>query len=399
MTRSARILCLGGSPWQCDFIDAARREGHWVLVTDVSPACPGRSHADAYVCWNTDDGPGLLAVAKGHQIDLVIGEQTDRVVPVAAYLNQALDLPGIQPDTALRFTNKLAQRMSLIHSGVPLPAFRQIGSLNEARLFLETQQGAVVVKPEASQSSQGVARVERPEDLEAAIQKVLPFAPNGTFLIEEFIEGTEITVEGLVLGGRYRTLAISEKEHYAFDRCVARRLAYPPRFPETLLERIRVVAEQVVTCLGLQDGLTHAEYRIRNGVPFLVEVAARGGGNRIASKIVPHVSGVDTYALLLDSLLGRTTDFPTLTSFAACLEFLDFPPGRVRRIDGVDQILSSGLADELKLSFKVSEIICQPTDDRNRLGYMIILGTDRDDVDRRCAQVREGIQVEIEAIT
>ena len=103
--------------------------------------------------------------------------------------------------------------------------------------------------------------------------------PVGTALnrgVEAFIDGPELTIEGLCLGGRHHVLAISEKAHYAQHPCVAWRLAYPPRLPSALLERIASVVNRAVEALGLRDGLTHAECRLRGDEPFLIEIAARG---------------------------------------------------------------------------------------------------------------------------
>jgi carbamoyl-phosphate synthase large subunit len=187
-------------------------------------------------------------------------------------------------------------------------------------------------------------------------------------------------------------LAISEKEHYDFNPCVARRLAYPPRFPAPLLARIREVADEVVRVLGLRDGLTHAEYRIVDGEPYLIEVAARGGGTRIAPFIVPWISGVDVYGLWLDSLEGKTVQLPKPLQRAAALEFFSFQPGRVKAVHGLEA--ASAFAADIGLAFAQGDTLKRPEDDTSRLGHFIVLGETRDDVDQGCARVRELVTVE-----
>src|SRR5205085_4126467 len=88
-------------------------------------------------------------------------------------------------------------------------------------------------------------------------------------LVEEFVDGTEVTVEGISIAGECYVLAISEKTHYDDNPCVARRLAYPPRFDREVTTRIAEIAKKVVTSLGLQDGISHGEYRVRDGIPHL----------------------------------------------------------------------------------------------------------------------------------
>jgi len=196
------------------------------------------------------------------------------------------------------------------------------------------------------------------------------------------------------LKGRFQVLAVSEKEHYSFNACVARRLSYPPRYSEKRMSSIVKTATTVVESLGLEDGISHAEYRLQDDVPHLIEVAARGGGNRIASCIVPHVSGIDMYQLLIRRLSGEEIQMPPRKHRSAVLEFLDFAPGTVKAVHGLDEARSEGLAREIQLAFRPSDTILQPSDDRRRLGYAIVLGENRDEVDAHCARIRELVRVE-----
>src|SRR5262249_13986255 len=132
--RSMKALCLGGSIWQVDLIRRAGEMGLETLVADISPDCPGRRVGHAFVKVATNDRGALLSIARDHGIDLVLAEQTDRVVPIAAFINEALDLPGLRPEVAERFTNKLAMRMAL-RGKVPMPAFEELSRPDQALDF------------------------------------------------------------------------------------------------------------------------------------------------------------------------------------------------------------------------------------------------------------------------
>ena len=386
-------ISLGGSIWQMDIIRRARELNLATLVADISADPPGRRFADHFVQIDTNDREGLLQIAKAYQARLVLAEQTDRVVPVAAYLNEHLGLNGIRPEVARRFTDKLAMRHALQPVGIPMPEFSEISSLAEAKQLVAHWGFPVVLKPKSSQSSMGVFKADTLAELGARLPETLRFSTDGKVLLEQFIEGTEITVEGFSLDGRCTVLAISEKEHYSFNVCVAKRLVYPPRFPDKVILSIQETAVRVVNTLGLRDGISHAEYRMRDGVPYLVEVAARGGGNRIASFIVPHVSGVDIYELLIRKLSGEHVTMPALQHRSANLEFFDFRPGQVHAIEGLEEVKAMGLAQDIKLSFSPGDVIEVPTDDRKRLGYFITLGQTRDEVDEKSLRVKEMIQI------
>lgn len=389
-----KALVLGGGKWQTDLIGTAAALGIETVVADVNPAAIGGRQADVFVAMDTNDRMGLLALARRHGVHMVLNDQTDRVVPIAAWLNGELGLPGLAPDVARRFTNKHAMRQGLSATGLPMPRYAAVSSLQEAQACAARWGYPLVLKPANLQSSVGVHRVDSDAQLTQRFGETWQYAVDACILVEEFVCGTEITVESFVAQGVCTVLAISEKAHYDFNCCVARSLAYPPRFSAPLLARIRETAAHVVTALGLVDGISHAEYRIRGGVPFLVEVAARGGGNGIASLIVPHVSGIDLYAAYIARV--NRLPLPPLQPLqrAAVLAFLEFMPGRVRAVTGLERVRARGLAARIELAFAVGETIATPTDDRNRQGYCICLGDTRDEVDEKVRLVKELVKVD-----
>jgi carbamoyl-phosphate synthase large subunit len=375
-----------------DLIRRARDFGLETVVADIDPACPGRSLADLFVEMDTSDGEAMVEVAHRYGVRLVLADQSDRVVPIAALINERLDLPGLRPDVAERVTDKSVMRRTLAGS-VDMPAFAEVADVDAATAFAGSVGYPVVLKPKRAQSSIGVLKANAADEVRRAYPTTAAASTDGSILIEQFVDGLEVTVEAFSARGRCTVLALSEKNHYLFNDCLARRLSYPPRLEPEPLAHLREVAATVVEAVGLQDGLSHAEYRILDGTPYLIEVAARGGGSGIASRIVPHVSGVDVYTLLIRTLLGENVTVSASAARAAVLEFFDFPPGRVAAIRGVEQARREGLADELHLNFQAGDTILQPVDDRNRPGYALLLGETRDEVDARRRRLEELIEI------
>jgi biotin carboxylase len=380
-------MVLGAGHWQADLIEQAQRNGLWVLATDISPTAPGRHLADDFRQVDTNDQAALREIAREASVDLVLTDQTDRTVPVVAHLNEALGLPGIRPEVASRFTNKLTMREALLATGLAMPEYEHAANLSQAQAFAERHGFPLAVKPVIGQASIGVRKVDDATDLRSAFASYPGAYP--PVLVESFIEGTEVTVEALTLRGRTKVLGMSEKRHYEVHPCVAKQLAYPPRLPPELLAVIESTHTKVVRSLGLVDGLTHGEYRLRDDVPYLVEVAARGGGNRIASRIVPHVSGVCVYDLLIRALRGEELSCPDPAGRAAVLGFLDVAPGRVSTAPTPDELLRSGILSDAKIWFKGGDRIKEVTDDNTRPGYFIVLGDTRDEVDARASLARD----------
>jgi biotin carboxylase len=393
MEVSETVLVLGGSRWQLGIIRAVKRLGLKAIVADISPEAPGRAIADEFVQIDTNDRVGLCDIARSRGAALVLAEQTDRLVPVAGYINDELGLPGIRADVASRFTNKLTMRTQLEPADVPMPRYRAVSSASAAVDAAAWTGLPAIVKPLRAQSSIGVTLVSEPDQVAAAYETARGVGVGDQVLIEEFVDGLEVTVEAISIDGTCTVLAMSEKAHYTHRPCVARLLAYPPRLANDVIGRLRATAKRVVEYLGLENGLSHAEYRIRSGIPYLVEVAARGGGSGIASLIVPHVSGLDTYGLVIRRLLGGKVTLPAPSEKAAILEFFDFAPGKVSAVEGIAECLDAGLAKELEVPYSAGDVVHPATDDRNRPGYFIALGDDRDDVDARAKAIKARVRL------
>lgn len=125
-------------------------------------------------------------------------------------------------------------------------------------------------------------------------------------------------------------------------------------------------------------GITHAEYKFEDGEYYLIEMAARGGGTKIASDIVPMMSGVDNYEYLLNCAVGNTEIDSVevdseLIERCAVLKFIDVDSKglAVKSIDGVEEIQALDHVIDFGLEFKVGDIVGKAEDDRSRVGYYI----------------------------
>jgi biotin carboxylase len=390
------VHVLGGGQWQLPTIELARSLGYRVLCTDMYRERPGYALADLHEVVDITDAEGTLAAARRHGIDGIICDTTDVGVPTMAYVAERLGLPGIGVEAARRFTNKYLMRQLTAQAGVQSVRHALAASPEELAAAAAALGYPVVVKPADNQSSRGVHRVDGPAALAAAFTDARRFTRQPTVLVEEFLRGTEVTVEGLMMGGRYHTLAISDKDHFPHRPEVASRLTYPGDFPPATLARIRATNEAVVRALGLPVGVTHAEYMVDGDRVALVEIAARGAGSFVYSHVAPHVGGIDAPRLYLQHVMGES---PTVADpgvrRAANLEFFSFPAGRVTAIHGVAAARALPGVARLLLEFDVGDELRPPDDDRSRPGLMVVLGETRAEVLATSAEVKRLVRVEV----
>ncbi|HEV8000506.1 MAG TPA: ATP-grasp domain-containing protein [Planctomycetaceae bacterium] len=374
--RGSRLLFLPGGRWQVPVIRVAQQMGLVVICADGTPDAPGFLIADEAIQVPLQDVASLVRIGRERRIDAVMTEQTDFAVPLVAQVAAELGLKGLPPDVARAATHKGRMRECAAAAGIRQPAFRVCRTVEEAIRAVAELGLPVFCKPADGQSSRGVSRINEPSDsaIQAAFERARAASQVGETIFEQFVDGTEATVEGFVVDGRPTTLAISDKERYADLPGVARTLTWPGNFPPEVAKRIARASEATVRALGIPFGITHGEFLVdAQGEPWLVEMAARGGGTRIPSHIVPAVCGFEPTPALIAILLGDAPEVLMTQERAAQLRFLRLPPGkRILGFPNLAELQQTPGVVEIAFNQAVGERVPAVQDDRSRHGYVIV---------------------------
>ncbi|MFI0821033.1 ATP-grasp domain-containing protein [Streptomyces sp. NPDC021098] len=238
----------------------------------------------------------------------------DPAVPFVAEAAELLGLPGIGRDAALGAQDKRVMRERLAAAGLNVPRF--VGLKDPAAWEDAAHLDfPVVVKPAHGFSSLGVTKAERPEELKAVVEEVAEIC-RGTLgragdrtaglIVEEYLDGPEFAVESLAHRGEVTVCAIGykgEPEGPYFEESVYRA---PAVLPEAVADAIRHEVTAAHTALGITDGPTHTELRLRGGErPYLLELGARIGGSGVSGYIARNVTGRDFAADALRIATGQ----------------------------------------------------------------------------------------------
>ena len=200
-----RLLVLGAGPAQLGLLEAARARRLWVAVADRDPGAPGFTFADRRCILSTEDEPAIERLVGALGIDGIIAPGTDWPVGVAARIAEHAGLPHpISWQTAVLATNKLRQRERLGEAGVPQPRSWIVGG-DDAPPEIS---GPVVVKAPDRQGQKGLTLVESPAELGPAIEVARNAARNGLALVEELVDGPEVTVVGFSVAGVFTALTV-----------------------------------------------------------------------------------------------------------------------------------------------------------------------------------------------
>jgi biotin carboxylase len=367
-----RLLVLGAGPAQLGLLEAAHERGLWIAVVDRDPAAPGFRFADRRCILSTEDEPAIERLITALAIDGIVSPGTDWPVGVAARVAERAGLPHpIEPATAVLATNKLRQRERLAEAGVPQPQWWVLGGEDAA----PDVPGPVVVKAPDRQGQKGLTLVEDPAGLPDAIERARAAARNGLALVEELVDGPEVTVVGFSAGGVFTALAVT-------DRLVAA----PPAFgvalahvwPSQAGSEAQNVAAQAVAALGIENGPTYTQLRIDAHGPKVIEVAARLGGGHDA-ELVQAVTGIDLNGLTIDAAVGAElvpAQHHDGGVGGAVTRFLVAPPGVLERDEVPDDLVG---VREIRLYREPGYVHAPLRRGADRAGAILVTGDSRDE--------------------
>ena len=394
-----RVMVVAGGQWQIPIIKKAKEMGMFVINTNLYEDSPTKEYVDVFEVSDVLDKERNLEVALKYKPDAIITDQSDIAVPTVAYLNEQLGLKGIGLEMANKFTNKYKMREICKEIGIPCPDFRLCHTVEEVKEFFKANK-KIVIKPIDSQASRGVYTITSEEQIDKMFTQSISYSNSEkVVLAEQFIEGTEFTIDGIKMPEGYYSMAISEKEHYAHSPNVASALYFSHYNEKYDYDKLRMQNSKLVEKMGLPFGLTHAEYIYSDGAFYLVEIAARGGGTNISGVIVPTMTGVENNQILIKMALGQKIEesevhiAPKYRDRCCIMQFFDFEPGQVEAIQGKEYLESQEKVLGYGFNFKEGDYIGAPTDDSKRLGYYIAYGDTKEELNHIMARIKEEVKV------
>lgn len=401
-----KILFLCGGPWQIPWASFLKNKGHELLLVDPNSQPPVLPWADHHLALDVKNVGGIIQALNklGWTPDFVTSEQTDVSVIPVAMLNQHFGLPGIPLEITRLFSNKLLSRQFVKNRAPSLaPYFQKIPSVEILKAFIaDNSQNTYILKPVDAQSSRGIQKLLpgfTTEELSRSFERCRSNSPTGEVLVEEMLQGIELTVEGISIQGQHHILGISQKKHFRFG--IASELCYPPQsIPMSDLSRLESIHNQLINSCGLSNGLTHSEYfwNPETGAFGLVELSCRGGGTLIPSTIIPAHSGLDVYELWYQLLFNdmMPKSLPHWNSKerpAVALCFFEFEAGKVLGIKGIGRAKKKPWILQLQIDIRPGHNIKEATDDRGRHGFVILTGINGREIEERFRAIQQSIKV------
>ena len=387
-----RLLVLGAGPAQLGLLASARERGLFVIALDRDPGAPGFRYADRRAIISTEDEQGIERLAGAERVEGIIAPGIDWPVAIAARVAERLGLPHpLAPAVAGLAVSKLKQRERLSEAGVPQPAWRFV---SEPEKDLQV---AAVVKAADRQGQKGLSLVRSEDELRAAIELAIAESRSGVAVVEELVDGPEVTVNAFSLRGEFHPLTVTD-----------RLTADPPAFGVALAHvwpseaggKAAEVARAAVEALGIEDGPTYTQLRIGPGGPQVIEVAARLGGGHDA-ELVHTALGVDLNGLAIDAALGEPIWSAALQTVpqvgGAVVRFLVPPEGVLQEVEGVEEARAIEGVQDVRIYRELGHVFGPFQRGADRAGAVLATGESREEALDRADEAARLIRFKVGA--
>lgn len=314
-----KIVIIGANDFQRPLIQKAKAMGYETHVFAWREGATGAADADHFYEISITEKEKILEICRDIRPDAAATIGSDLANITVQYLAEKLGLPGNSRECILNSTNKYAMRQAFQRAGVPVPYFRLVSE--GEKISPETY--PVIVKPTDRSGSRAITRVERPEELEAAVRGAVSQSFEKKAIVEEYIQGAEYSVETISFRGRHTCLAITKKFTTGNPHYIEVGHLQPAPLPEELEEKVKRTVFQALDALGIEMGAGHSELRIdRKGQVRIIEIGSRMGGDCIGSDLVPLSTGYDFTGMVVDTAAGNPPVFTEKESHISAVRFI-----------------------------------------------------------------------------
>ena len=296
--KQKKLMLLGGLRYLLPVIESAHQLGYYVITCDYLPDNIAHKYSDEYHNVSIIDKEAVLTLARELQIDGIMSFAVDPGVVTAAYVQEQMGLPAFGPyESVCILQNKDRFRNFLTQHGFNVPKAKGFASIEDAMSEKYWYPWPVIVKPTDSAGSKGVTRVDRWEDLKAALEVAFEHSLSKRVIVEEFIEkaGCSSDTDSFSVDGELKFVSFSAQrfDEHAPNPYTPSAYSWPSTMTKAQEAELASEIQRLLTLLGMRTSIYNIETRVgTNGKPYIMEVSPRGGGNRLA-EMLRFATGVD----------------------------------------------------------------------------------------------------------
>jgi len=308
-----KLAIIGASYLQLPLVQKAKEMGIETHCFAWEDGAVCKEMADFFYPVSILEKEQILEICQQVHIDGITTIASDAAVPTVCYVAGKMGLTGNAVEDALVSTNKYLMRQRFVEFSVSSPGF----VIANENYSIADFKFPVIIKPTDRSGSRGVKRIESPGNLQDAVLRAQDESFTHQAIIEEYISGSEVSVESISWKGKHYILAITDKVTTEDPYFVELEHHQPSQLSVEIQEKIKVETFKALTALNILFGASHAEFKITpDGNVYAIEVGARMGGDFIGSHLVQLSTGYDFVKGVIDISLGNFEE--PVTNYQKC---------------------------------------------------------------------------------
>lgn len=306
-----KLAIIGASYLQEPIVKKAKQMGIYTICFAWADGATCAEICDKFYDISIIEKEQILEICKKEQIDGITTIASDTATLTVNYVASRMGLISNPDEYSEICTNKFKMRQCFMDADVPSPKFTLVD--DEGKYSIKGFRFPLIVKPTDRSGSRGVEKVLDPVQLESAIKRARKDSFEGKAIIEEFVTGREISVEGISFEGNHTILQITDKVTTGAPFFVELGHHQPSSLSDEIKDKVKQIVLNALDALHIQYGASHSELKIdEDGNIRVIEIGARMGGDFIGSNLVQLSTGYDFVKGVIDVALG-TFDAPKLT--------------------------------------------------------------------------------------
>ncbi len=373
-----KILILGASPLQVPAIQKAKELGYITGVLDMNPNAVGIPMADDFFECSTIDIEKIIEIAKEYKPDGILTIASDLPMRAVAKVSQELGLSSISTRTALLATDKAEMIQQFEKDNVNHPWFYILESKEDLYKTQSNLSYPCIIKPSDNSGSRGVVYITSESELEEGYIYSVQSSRCGTVIVEEYLEGKEVSVEIVIANDDINIIAITDKITTGAPHFVELGHCEPSLHSEVIQHQIRELAKSAVRSLGINTGTAHVEIMVTANGPKIIEVGARMGGDFISTHLVKLSTGIDMTGLAIQLACNEDVTIPKPKQLAAAITYIKPQSGVITSIEGVEKAKTIKGVNDVMIFKKNGDTCSGIRSSNDRVGCVISQATTRE---------------------
>ncbi len=293
-----KALILAGGIAQAALIQELNSRGYYTILCDMNPNCYAAKFADEFCGISAMDLGALEERARYEQVDMVVTACADQILLAETFLCEKLGLQTyISHETAKLVSDKRYMKDVLVKNGIRTSRYVILGKYDETEIGKLSF--PLIVKPVDAYSSRGVSRCNNLEEVKQALPEAIEISKTRTAIVEEFKEGTELTVEAFIKEGKATLLCYGSKEKLKNGKFVSYGSLYPSNITDELKGKILDITQHIADAFHLANSPMLIQFITDGKEAYVLEFCARTGGF-IKYEIVKRMSGFDPIKAIVD---------------------------------------------------------------------------------------------------